>query len=501
MIETLKRCGLRWLICFSLLLCLVALSGCNDQPAECDDICQLKHQQQLQDIQTDMQAQAEIAPVVIKAVNLLIATNISTLLIIVFEVVVYGWRKHVYGTLSPDERWQAELDANVAGRFAEAQKQLPATINNNYDIIDGEFEEVDDVPALPAPPAAPTWQQIVAGGFIPSPDRFLIGYSHSGPVYISLTSCPAVLIAGRPRKGKTTFLRLVVAQFIQMGGGVVLFDAHGSVAGLRPIPQLVQSATNKDGAMDTLAAQVDALLDSRLGLYARGHRRFAPIAVVADELPRLAMMSEAAIAVIRRTILEGPKVGIYTVIGGQGVSAAMLGGSTARDSAGARVCYAASQRQAYMVGFDASTADLIADLEQPGLCYAEGPIPPTLLATPLVAEADIAPLGLPAPAPSVSVITGKREADAETARLGMPITDTDEPISQNVMVRSGGVMGVMAKESEEYSDFQRAMEIVRASKNMRQAVARWLGVAEEQAVGDRYTKGSQSLWAALQSKL
>jgi hypothetical protein len=473
----------KWWIALALILCCVAVAGCND---DAPDIAAAKHDQELQSVQLQTEADAAIGGALIKGTQILVATSLATLIMIVGEAGIYGWRSMLFPVATAWQRDEQASNERVALAIAEAQRQLPPTTYNYGAAIDGEWRNVDEPLQLAAAPVAPSWQALQQAGFVASADHFLLGYSATGPVYISLPSCPSMIVAGRPRKGKTNFLRLCAAQILQMGGGVILFDAHGSVVGARPVARLAQASTNKGAAMDMLAMRLDQLLDERLDAYARGHRQFTPVMVVADELPRLAVMSEPAIAVIRRAIMEGPKVGIYSATGGQGVSAAMMGGSTARDSAGARICYAASQRQAYMVGFDADSADLVAALDTPGMCYAEGPIPTTLLATPLTVEDDLSgPLQLPAPAPIARYVPAEA-VKQEAAELN----GSDANLNGNFMALNG-------LNGYENDEFYRALETVKASKNMRQAVARWLDISEDKAVGDTYTKGSQALWAAL----
>jgi hypothetical protein len=78
-------------------------------------------------------------------------------------------------------------------------------------------------------------------------------------------------------------------------------------------------------------------------------------------------MAEEALPAIRRIVLEGRKVGMYALIAGQGVPAAILGGTLVRDAMASRYVFCTSPQQARMAGIENETAkQMMAILEDAG---------------------------------------------------------------------------------------------------------------------------------------
>lgn len=394
------------------------LAGCNDVAADCfSELCNAQRDAALQAVRDNAALQHNLAGVLIA----LQWSNVATLIILCVQATMFGWRRFALGNYSADERWQHQLDATTMQQIAAAQP--PASVAYNYaalpaadDAIDGDWREIEDEPL----PTAPTWAQVKASGFVATPKRILIGYAASGPLYVSLEACPAMIVIGRPTRGKSTWLRLLLAQVQQMGAHAVLLDPHGSVA---PTGAANVATANHVATIEAAAQKLAATLDYRLSRYVAGDRQFAALFCVADELPALAKQAPATIDVINRCILEGRKVGIYVAIAGQGAPAQLLGGSLARDSVALRVAFAQSSRQAAMVGFDADAATAIATLEQPGMAYADGPFAATLIAVPNVAESDLVQRPATQPATPATPMQHARVADVAPAT---PERDTTE---------------------------------------------------------------------------
>jgi len=215
---------------------------------------------------------------------------------------------------------------------------------------------------------------------------------------------------------------LILAQIQQIAAArAVLFDPHGSVA---PAGTANVAVANHLAAMLELAGKLDAVLDSRLADYVAGVRDYAPLFVIVDEIPALARNAQAVIDVAGRCILEGRKVAIYVIVAGQGVPAALFGGSTARDSITLRAALATHRRQAEIIGFEGDVASHVAALNQRGLAYVDGPFPATLVAVPQVLEGDLLQR------PRVLARVAASGAEAATQPLGVP-----EPLP--VTVRNG----------------------------------------------------------------
>lgn len=303
----------------------------------------------------------------------------------------------------------------------------PALPNPRYSLSALEAGDGDDVPLLPAArPTAPTVARLQASGFTPRPDDFVLAYSASGPITVDLASAGAVAVIGRPRIGKSNFLRWLIWQARQFGD-VAVFDPHGSVVPASGVAGRVRHANTAEAA-DRLAADLHAELQQRLADFAAGRRDFTPLLIVADEAVKLSQQSAAAVNLLGEGVIEGAKVGYYLVLAGQVLPAAVLErvdeggnkrripGTVYRSSFAAQIAFASSAAAAQMIGFDANAARLVAGLQQSdkGLAYVAGVCNPVLAAVPYCDLADLAPSPLVA-APTVARLLKRPETAIETA--------------------------------------------------------------------------------------
>lgn len=202
-------------------------------------------------------------------------------------------------------------------------------------------------PALPAPitttpllPTAGTWSELRAT-FTPTADRLLLGVSLDGPVYAPLTNLLSVLVIGRPGSGKTSLLAMIATEAIEAGVRVVAWDLHADlhVAGVE------LCTTEEDIARSAEAITTE--LDHR-----RRNGRGAPICLLADELPLLATVP-AAMATIKRTVLEGRKFGLYVLLSGQAVPASIFdGGAMVRSACASRYVFRSNRMEARRSGLE-----------------------------------------------------------------------------------------------------------------------------------------------------
>jgi hypothetical protein len=176
----------------------------------------------------------------------------------------------------------------------------------------------------------------------------LLGYGASGAIYGSVEDLLSVLLVGKPGTGKSTYLRLVVAQLVHIGAQIGILDPHGSISDDCPIPTTWKA--EEPGEFDRMAATLCRELDNRLAQRKAGKRDFIPALVLADEWNILSEMSPTCGATLKRVILEGRKVSMFAVIAGQAAPAASFGGSTARDGMSSRVIFNVENRQATMAG-------------------------------------------------------------------------------------------------------------------------------------------------------
>lgn len=271
-----------------------------------------------------------------------------------------------------------------------------------------DYEIADWMPALPpAPvrPTAPSIEELERSGFVASPDNFVLSFANvNTPVAVDLASAGAHGVIGRPRTGKSTFLRWLIWQARQFGK-VAVFDPHGSIVPAAGIAGDVRFA-NTAAAADLLAAELTAELQVRLDRFAAGEREFVPLVIIADEAIKLSLQSAAAINVIGEAVVEGPKVAIYVILAGQSLPAAVLErqdaegskrripGSVYRSSLAGIMAFASSATAADMIGFDRAGAQAVASLQQSdkGLMYVAGVCDLTLGAVPNVTLEHLQPL-------------------------------------------------------------------------------------------------------------
>jgi hypothetical protein len=236
-------------------------------------------------------------------------------------------------------------------------------------------------------PTAPALAEILAGGFQPTIDRVLLGYTAEGPIYGPVSALLSTAIAGRPNQGKSTLLRLVYAQLLRAGGAVAIYDPHGSIlddVGNAPARLIASSGKELDDA----AAWLDSELEQRLGLYRKGHRTFQPLLNLCDEFPVISLASPTLVKAAGRVVLEGRKVGMYALISGQGLPAEQFNGRLVRDALSSRYVFKTSAAEARRAGLSGDAAKLVESLS-PGRAMLDGPILPTIVAIPNTTATDL----------------------------------------------------------------------------------------------------------------
>lgn len=428
------------------------LTSCGgNQPSYCDDLCQLQHEQDLQHARVEMQIEGVVA----NSVTLLLYSNTGSAMVFATLLAIWIGRRHSLGIHSNDEQRQADRDVDVTRYIAGGNR--PIFLPAEEQTIMGDYRELDEeVAMLPPPrPVAPSLAELRRQGFVASPSNFVLGFASSGNLAIDLASAGAIGVIGRPRIGKSTLLRFLIWQARQFGG-VVVFDPHGSIVPAGGIAGKVAFA-NSSLASDELAAKLHVTLQARLALFASGKRDFVPIAVVADEMVKLSLMSSAAINVIGQVVIEGPKVAMYLIMAGQVLPASVLErqggnggeakrripGTTYRASIAAQVAFASSSSAATMIGFDGEAAALIADLQQDdkGLAYVAGVCNPTLVAVPDCSLADLDPLPLSLPiVPTLARVEAARVLPAATERDTATL-DCPPPLQWALQALQSGATG------------------------------------------------------------
>ncbi len=217
-----------------------------------------------------------------------------------------------------------------------------------------------------------------------------LGCGVEGAIYGSIDDLLSTAIVGRPGTGKTTLLRFVLAQVLKVGGMPVLLDPHGNIA-----DELgdVLSCSETPREIEATARWLEQELDKRLVLRRQGQAMGNPILLLADEWPIIAASSSIAVNVMQRIVLEGRKVGMYALISGQGLPAAILNGTLVRDALSSRYVFHTTPQQARLAGLDNDTAkELLSALDTAGAgkaILASARLKPEIVAIPDTTTADI----------------------------------------------------------------------------------------------------------------
>lgn len=314
----------------------------------------------------------------------------------------------------------------------------------------------------------------------PTRQQMLLGIDRGGqPVYCSLEDMLSVGIVGRPKTGKTTLLRFVFAQCILVGAQVVVWDLHRTIVGSLP----GANALVRLDEIDKSAKLISSELEERLNTENYTAR---PIMILVDEFPLLAPASAAATSALNRIILEGRKVNLFSMVAGQGLPAALFGGSTPRDALSSRYILHTTTRQATMAGLDKDFAPWVIDLKC-GSAVVDGPVDPQIVSIPNTTPDDVRGL-LPA---------GKAASTAtsEPLPVDFQMVSHDFPMVSREAENHGEINEKEGVEAGEKAFLARAMLI--DGKSQREIIAELWGATS----GRAYQQAAEKLRGYIQEML
>ena len=249
------------------------------------------------------------------------------------------------------------------------------------------FPEIDAPALMPELPRSLPFSTIIREV---APGHVCLGCGAAGAIYGDLDDLLSTAIVGRPGTGKTTLLRFVCAQVLRVEGTPILFDPHGNIAD--QIGGLLQCSESPQEIAQA-AKELERTLDTRLLDRRQGKRAPRPILLLADEWPIIAASCAIAITVMQRIVLEGRKVGMYSLISGQGLPASLLNGTLVRDALSSRYVFNTTAQQARLAGLDNETAKAmlaILDTTGPGRAIlASARLKPEVVAIPDTSVQDI----------------------------------------------------------------------------------------------------------------
>lgn len=232
--------------------------------------------------------------------------------------------------------------------------------------FDFEAEE-DDLIAPRRRPQVPFKFSGVLESFRPSLDRIYLATLETGEIlYCRAEDLCHVALAGSTRGGKSSIMRMLMAQLCAAGAKVLILNPHYSRYILdkkedwTPFePYLLHDPMEcrKYDVIEYYLRQVATeILPRRLDKFAHSQPVGKPYFLALDELPAIMKHVPDASSYLEDILREGAKVGIFLITAAQDFLVKTI---SPNGSGGAiRECY----RSAYYVGGDATTAKILLDM-------------------------------------------------------------------------------------------------------------------------------------------
>lgn len=232
-----------------------------------------------------------------------------------------------------------------------------------------QAEMQDDLPQPPSMKSGKfVFSSILKSGFVPALDNLYLATTMDGtPIYGTAEGLCHVALAGSTGGGKSSLMRLLMAQLCKAGAQVLLLNPHYTRYDLKskedwtPFePYLVydpMECRKYDVIAHYLKYTAETLLPRRLERFAHSQPTGKPYYLVMDELPSIIKHVPDAPSYLGELLREGRKVGIYLIAASQD----FLVKTIAPDGSGGAIrdCY----RTAYYVGGDATTGRILLDME------------------------------------------------------------------------------------------------------------------------------------------
>lgn len=224
-------------------------------------------------------------------------------------------------------------------------------------------EDEDHVPVLPSAARSGlfTLSELLATGFRPSLQKIFLARLMDGTdIFVEAKDLCHVALAGNTGNGKSSLMRLLMAQLCMIGVDVLLLNPHymrldrsaNPPEDWTPYEPYLAKPPIPCAAFDTIGYYLrwmaETLLTKRIERARQGQSVGRPYFVVVDELPAIVAEVKEAPAYIAKILREGRKYGIYLICASQDFQVK----TTGMDGGGVRKCF----RTAFYVGGDMATA-------------------------------------------------------------------------------------------------------------------------------------------------
>ena len=204
-----------------------------------------------------------------------------------------------------------------------------------------------------------TFSQVLDKGFVPSLNKIYLGRLTDGTdVYVTAKDLCHVALAGLTGNGKSSIMRLIMAQLCKIGVTVLLLNPHymqwdhsGGEDWTPYEPYLEKSPIDCAG-YETIETYLEwtakTLLSNRIKRAREGKPIGKPFFIVIDELPAIVAESKDVPNHIAKLLREGRKYGIFLIVASQDFQVKTIG----FEGGGVRKCF----KTAFYVGGDVATA-------------------------------------------------------------------------------------------------------------------------------------------------
>lgn len=251
-------------------------------------------------------------------------------------------------------------------RITREAEQEAEELERYFDAPEPAMEPDQPGDMLPPPPTARSSKFLfssVQQRHMPTLDKIYLGSAMDGTeVFCTAKDLCHVALAGSTGGGKSSIMRMLMAQLCRAGAQVLLLNPHYTRYDLEHnedwtpfTPYLVfdPMETRKYEVIEHyLKHAAEEMLPYRLDRYAHSLSLGKPYFIVLDELPAITQHVPKASDYLAKLLREGRKVGIFLISASQDFLIKTIGGGS-----GIRECY----RTAFYVGGDGTTAKELLD--------------------------------------------------------------------------------------------------------------------------------------------